>query len=252
MMSLAVISSSLLTRGTWPFSLSGDKPAHPLLAQSREYFSRLDQNKPLTEFDFVVLDTELTGLQVKKDEIVSIGAVGIRAMRIDIKNSFYFCVCPSGEVPKNSTLIHRITPSQASKAPPLEEALLAFLDYCGNSVIIGHNISLDMKIINRELKILFGGRLHNLCLDTMRLARAYQERHWAGSPECCNTDISYNLKKLSQEYNLPLFEEHNALTDALQTAYLFLFLIHKLQDISAWTLKDLCKAGCVRRWGNVG
>lgn len=249
MFSLAVISSSLLSRGSWPFSPSKARPAHPLLIQSKEYFSRLDQSNPLKRYDFVVLDTELTGLEVKKDEIVSIGAVRIREMRIDIKDSFYFCVCPSKEVPKQSTLIHRITPSQASKAPPLEEGLLALLDYCGNSLIIGHNINLDMKIINRALEERFGGRLYNLCIDTMRLARVYQDRQWVGSLECCNTEISYNLKKLSQEYNLPLFEEHNALTDALQTAYLFLFLIHKMQDATSWNLKDLCRVACVRRWG---
>ncbi len=248
MFPITIISSGLLSRSFWPFSLLGAKPAHPLLVQSKDYFSGLDKRKPLNEYNFVVLDTELTGLKVKKDELVSIGAVRIREMRIDIKDSFYFCVCPSGEVPKKSTLIHRITPSQARMAPPLEDALLAMLDYCGNSVIIGHNINLDMGVINRELTKHFSGELYNLCLDTMRLARVYEERQWVGSLECCNTQSSYNLKRLSQEYNLPLFAEHNALTDALQTAYLFLFLIHKLQDVSSWTLKDLCKVGCANRW----
>jgi len=250
MFSVLTMSSMLLTSTAWPFKIFNNKtPAHPLLAQSKDYFDSLDKSKPLKDYKFVVLDTELTGLNVKKDEIVSIGAVRIREMRIDMESSFYFCASPSRDVPKISTLIHGITPSQALKAPPLEDALLEMLDYCGNAIIVGHHIGLDTGVINRELKKHFCGVLHNLCIDTMNLARVYKEGQWTGSYECYNMEYSYSLRNLSREYALPLFAEHNALTDALQTAYLFLFLTHKIQGDSVWTLKDLCKAGCIRRWG---
>ncbi len=232
----------------WHLRKSEEKSVHPLLAQSREYFSNLELDRPLHDYEFVVLDTELTGLKIKKDEMVSIGAVRIREMRIDVKDSFYNCVCPSMEVPKQSVLIHGITPSQASKAPPLEEVIRKFLEYCGNSVIIGHNIKLDMGVINRTLKRHFNGSLHNICVDTMLLAIACHEKTLSGSFEAFDTQESYNLKYLSQKYNLPLFQEHNAFSDALQAAYLFLFLVHKLQEASTWTLKDLCRVGCSRSW----
>jgi len=250
MSSLFTIPSMLLTSTAWPFGIfSEDKPAHPLLAQSKEYFDRLDKDRPLKDYEFVVLDTELTGLNVKKDEIVSMGAVRIREMRIDVESSFYFCASPTRDIPKISTLIHGITPSEAQKAPPLEDALLEMLDYCGNAIIVGHHISLDTGVLNRELKKHFGGVLHNLCIDTINLARVYREGQWAESYECYNMECSYNLRNLSREFGLPLFAEHNALTDALQTAYLFLFVTHKIQGDSVWTLKDLCKAGCIKRWG---
>ena len=47
---------------------------HPLLLKNREYFAAFEQNRPLTDYRFVVLDTELTGLG-RRDEIISIGAV---------------------------------------------------------------------------------------------------------------------------------------------------------------------------------
>ncbi len=244
-----ILPSLMVSGSSWPFKLfESTRPDHPLLAQSKDYFANLDKDRPLKDYEFVVLDTELTGLNVRKDEIVSIGAVRIREMRIDMDDSFYFCACPTRDVPKISTLIHGITPSQASKAAPLKHALDEFLKYCGNAVIVGHNISLDTKVINRDLKNHFGGELYNLCIDTMHLARVYKEEQWTGSPECY-MEFSYNLRNLSREYGLPLFAEHNALTDSLQTAYLFLFLAHKLQEDSVWTLKDLCRAGCTKRWG---
>ncbi|WP_291321224.1 3'-5' exonuclease [Desulfonatronospira sp.] len=248
MTTLSVLAYNILPGMTWPFTKSGSTPDHPLLAQSKDYFETLDQSRPLNEYGFVVLDTELTGLNVKKDEIVSIGALRINELRIDMEESFYYCACPTRDVPKQSVVIHGITPSEAQKAPPLKEALQKLLDYCGNAIIVGHNINLDISVINRELKKHFGGALYNPCIDTMRLARVYKEGQWTGAYEFYE-EYSYNLRNLSREFGLPLFAEHNAFTDALQTAYLFIYLAHKIQDRTAWTLKDLCKAGCLKRWG---
>ncbi len=246
MTALSAFTLNILSGFAWPFTRDDSEPAHPLLARSKEYFAALDHDRPLDEYDFVVLDTELTGLNVKKDEIVTIGALQVSEMRIDMEKSFYFCACPTRDVPKQSIVIHGITPSEAQKAPPLREALQGLLDFCGNAIIVGHNINLDMSVINRELKKEFGGELHNPCIDTMRLARVYREGHWMGAYECYE-EYSYNLRKLSREFGLPLFTEHNAFTDALQTAYLFIYLVHKMQETSTWTLKDLCRAGCIRR-----
>lgn len=232
----------------WPFERFRAKPKHPVLAGSREYFNRFNQDLPLENYEFVVLDTELTGLNEKTDEIVSIGAVKIENLRIDLENNFYSNICPCQEVPKFSTLIHRISPRQARKSPPIAEILPDFLDYVGNSLIIGHNIGMDMAFINKELKDNLGGILHNPCLDTIRMARIYREEQWINYYDRYNLGVSYNLKDLSVEYGLPVFPEHNSLNDAIQTAYLFLFLVHKLKHGNIRTLKDLYMAGRSWRW----
>ncbi|MCG2823677.1 MAG: 3'-5' exonuclease, partial [Desulfobulbaceae bacterium] len=48
-------------------------PPHPLITKNREIFAQFDQSRPLTEYTFVVCDTELTGFDLKRDEIISIG-----------------------------------------------------------------------------------------------------------------------------------------------------------------------------------
>jgi DNA polymerase III subunit epsilon len=224
------------------------RPGHRILAESRSRYNRFNQNLPLNEYEFIVLDTELTGLNARKDEIVSIGAVKIKNLRIDPEDNFYSNICPFQEVPKLSTLIHRITPGQAKESPPVAEILPDFLEYCGHSLIIGHNIGLDMSFINKALRNNFGGILYNPCLDTMRLARIYREEQWINYYDRYNLNVSYNLKDLSEEYGLPVFPEHNALNDAMQAAYLFLFLVRKLKDGTISTLKDLYLAGRSRRW----
>ncbi len=247
-MSYGVSFPSSLACSLWPMDLFRKKPEHPVLAGSRQYFADFNQDLPLEEYDFVVLDTELTGLNAKLDEIVSIGAVKIRGLRIDLEDNFYSDVCPCQEVPKFSTLIHRISPGRAKKSPPIAEILPSFLEYLGNSLIIGHNIGLDMAFLNRDLRNNLGGILYNPCLDTLRLARIYREEQWINYYERYNLAVSYNLKDLSEEYGLPVFPEHNALNDAMQAAYLFLFLVHKLRHGNIRTLKDLYMAGRSWRW----
>lgn len=230
---------------TMPWSRAGE---HDLLRANREYFKAFNQEKPLAEYEFVVFDTELTGLNERKDELVSIGAVRIREMRIDLQNCFYTCIRPDQCVPKSSTLIHRITPGQTDDAPKLEAVLPEFAGFCGKALLVGHNIGLDIGFVNRALKKQFGGILRNPCLDTMRLAMHYKESQWENYYDRYNLNVSYTLADLSREYGLPLFSEHNALQDAMQTAYLFLFFVHKLHDGKIRTLRDLYLAGRSWRW----
>ncbi len=231
-----------------PQNLFRSRPRHPLLDENRKFFNDFSQDQPLKDYEFTVLDTELTGLNHKKDEIVSIGAVRIKNLRIDLQDSFYCTVCPDCEMSKLSTLIHRITPGLVRNAPHIADILPEFLDYCGNTLIVGHNIDMDMTFLNKALKTHFRGILHNPCLDTMRLARIFREEQWINYYDRYNLDVSYNLKNLSQEYGLPVFPEHNALNDATQTAYLFMYLVHKLSGGSIKTLKDLFMAGRSWRW----
>ncbi|WP_045214601.1 3'-5' exonuclease [Desulfonatronovibrio magnus] len=244
----ALSSTNLFLQSSWLPGLMRPEPKHPVLVESKKHFNKFNQDLPLEEYDFVVLDTELTGLNHKKDEIVSIGAVRIKNLRINLEDNFYSNICPCNEVPKFSTLIHRITPRLVKDAPPVADVLSDFLDYCGHSLIIGHNIGLDMGFINRELRRYFDGVLYNPCLDTMRMAKIYREEQWINYYDRYNLNVSYNLKHLSQEYGLPVFPEHNAMNDAIQTAYLFLFLIHKLRDGNIKTLKNLYMSGRSWRW----
>jgi DNA polymerase-3 subunit epsilon len=223
-------------------------PDHPLLKKNHQNFADLDQNKPLADYEFVVVDTELTGLNPKRDEIVSIGAVRIRDLRIDPKDSFYSLVHPRMDLPKLSTLIHRITPEEVRDKPRLHTVLPRFVEFCNGALIVGHHIGLDMSFLNRVCKKVFGGTLMNPCLDTMRMAQVFQEENWSNYYEQYRLDISYNLNALAKRYGLPEFHQHNAFQDAMQTAYLFLYLVKKLRKGNISTLRDLYDAGRSWRW----
>ena len=224
------------------------KRLHPVLEENHSFFKNFDQTKPLNEYEFVVYDSELTGLNPRKDEIVSLGAVRIKGLKIIPQENFYCFVKPKKGLPKDSTLIHRITPDQIKNAPSIKEVLEDFIKFCNGALIVGHYVDLDMAFINKVTKKYLGGPMANPCIDTLRLAQVYKEEEWGNYYDQFNYNVSYNLSDLAQEYNLPEFKEHDALGDALQTAYLFLFLLRKLKKGGIHTLKDLYMAGRSWRW----
>ena len=242
------VLSSPLALGEALSRLFRREPKHQALAAAFRHFSDLDQNKPLEEYQFVVLDTELTGLDPKRDEIVSIGAVRIRDLAISPAEQFYSLVEPRIPLPKKSTLIHRITPEQVKGRPRLRQVLPQLLDFIGTSFIVGHFVGLDISFLNRAGKDILGHKLVTPCLDTMRLAQVYQEALFESYYDRYQSHISYNLRDLSRHYGLPLFPQHNALHDALQTAYLFLFLVKKLKMFGVHTLRQLYMAGRSWKW----
>ncbi|MBN1140539.1 MAG: 3'-5' exonuclease [Deltaproteobacteria bacterium] len=224
------------------------RPLHPLLAANREAFRMVDHDRPLAACRFTVLDTELTGLDAAKSEIVSIGAVHLEGLSIRADQTFSQLVKPLRALPKASTLIHRITPSQVQGAADLAEILPGFVEFLDDTLVVGHHVGLDMAFLNKACRKILGGKLANPCLDTLHMARIYRAEQWEHYYERYDLKVSYALSDLAAEYGLPRFPAHNALDDAMQTAYLFLYLVKKLKDGGIVTLRDLFEAGRSWRW----
>ncbi len=220
---------------------------HPVIKRNREQFSKFKRNMPLESYTYVSLDTELTGLNPRRDAIVSIGAVRIKGLQVVLGDNFFSYVHPKRSMPRDSTLIHQITPGQIENAPSLKSVLPDLVEYCEGSLLVGHFVSLDMSFINRASKRLLGGSLKNPCVDTMRVAEAYQQFQRMSYYEQFDLGMSYNLTDLCKRYGLPLFEKHDALEDAMQTAFLFVFLVKRLRTVGCETLKDLYNVGRLAR-----
>ncbi|PID72535.1 MAG: DNA polymerase III subunit epsilon [Desulfobulbus propionicus] len=211
----------------------------PLIIQNREACRQLDLKKPLEHFDFVVCDTELTGLNKRKDEIISIGAVRISNLQIALDTTYHTLVQPARIDANRATFVHRITPEQLKLAPTVVEVLPEFISFCSGAVIVGHFISMDMHFLNRVIKKQCGGSLTNPTVDTMTLAKLYKEYAARSGVRFKENPGSLVLDDLTTEFNLPRFKPHDALEDALQTAYLFLFLVKKMRDYGLTTLFDI-------------
>ena len=211
-----------------------------IITDNNRRFARFDYNQKLSSCSYVVFDTELTGLNARKDEIISIGAVRIRDLQIDLRETFHNYIRPRNLDHTQATLIHKITPQQLEAAPPLEDILPMFLGFIENDLLVGHCVQIDTTFLNKATKALFKGTVANPRLDTMRMAQIYKRKFLGDYDDAQPSgDGRYNLQKLSVELNLPFFEAHDALEDALQTAYLFIFLVKKLESIGVTTLREM-------------
>lgn len=224
------------------------RPALPALDENNRLCRDVDQNRLLEDYTYTVVDTELTGLSVRADQIVSIGAVRVRGLTQVPGESFAALVRPTIPLPKTSTLIHRITPEAIAEAPALADVLPEFIRFCSGTLIIGHHVGLDMAFLNRACRRLYGRPMGNPCLDTMRMAMVWRDKRLPSHYERFNLNISYVLNDLAEEFDLPRFPAHEALGDALQTAYLFQYLARKIARNSPLTLRELFRAGQSWRW----
>jgi DNA polymerase-3 subunit epsilon len=227
------------------------KPCHPALIANHAFFTDFDQGNPIEEYEFVVIDTELTGMNKRRDEVVSIGAVKIRNLQIQAGETFYSLVCPPHHERQatESTFIHQIRPQELDNAPDIKTILPELIEFCGSALFVGHYIGLDTHFLNKAARKHYNCAIHSPCLDTIRLAQIFSEGNFMQRGNDARCHLSYTLTDLSHRFNLPLFPAHNALQDALQTAYLFIYLIKSLQDTGLVSLRDFFAAG--RSWARV-
>jgi len=197
----------------------------------------------LSECPFVVVDTELSGLDAKKDFIVSIGALKMTGGTIHISKEFYRLIRPKGEITKKSVEIHGITPGELDGEADMEQIMNKFLDFIGDSVIIGHFIHLDLSFLNRELKRRFSRKLPNPAVDTQKIYEWLYEnslnfrKHYAGGP------VKTDLFSLANRYGVSVNTAHNALSDSFITAQLFQKFLYFLKTEGIITLNDLIDIG---------
>jgi DNA polymerase-3 subunit epsilon len=123
----------------------------------------------------------------------------------------------------------------------MENVLPEFIQYCGDAILIGHFIHLDLHFLHQTTKKELNGIMANPFLDTMIMTKAFKEFKGRKHSRCFNSSTSLVLDDLTTEFNLPRFKPHNALEDALQTAYLFLYLIKKMQAFGINTFQDVSR-----------
>ncbi|WP_044638656.1 3'-5' exonuclease [Siansivirga zeaxanthinifaciens] len=175
----------------------------------------------ITDTRFVAFDTETTGLDVKEDRVLSIGAVSIINKKIEVSNTFEIYLEQNIFKPE-TVKIHGLMRNGSEKKISELDAIKLFLDYIKDAIIVAHHASFDKRMIN-EILLRHGlGKLKNKFIDTGVLYKRslhiiYQE----------NTK-PYSLDYLCKELNVPTVDRHTATGDALITALVFLKILSRL------------------------
>ncbi len=201
----------------------------------------LDVRTPIIDGNYVVIDTELTGLDEGRDAILSLGAVRMTGGRIEIGNAFYRLVSPNRQLAAENVIIHEITPSDVAAKPSIDAVLAEFLDFCGDRIFVGHFTAIDMAFLDRDAKRHTGSAIGNAVLDTYSIYEWLRKRY--RDHPCMAPGMSTKLYDIAKCFGIPVNGAHNALMDAYTTAQLFQRFIPLLVASGAQDLDDLLRIG---------
>ncbi len=195
--------------------LLGKTGAGPL----RDYLATpfVPRHTPCSAVGYVALDLETTGLDPQHDEILSVGLVCLDGLRIDLATACHWYVLPTRAIPEQSAVIHRITDDRAAQGEPISAVMARLLPLLAGRVLIAHHARIEQGFLAHGCRRLYGGEFIIPTVDTQLVEKRWLEQRMR--PYSAN---DLRLAQLRNRYNLPRYRAHNALSDALACAELFI------------------------------
>lgn len=153
--------------------------------------------------DYVVIDLEMTGLQVKTEKILEVGAVKVR--QGIVTETFSKLINPKRQLSEKIVELTGITNEMAQQGMDLDETMETFLMFLGDDIVVGQNIMFDYSFLKQWAVN------HDICLeckgvDTLKLARRFLPK-----------EQKKDLESLCSYFSVPREHAHRALEDALET-----------------------------------
>ena len=162
--------------------------------------------------NFVVLDTETTGLE-KTDQVIELGIVSEEG--VILYHSFFK---PDVPIHPEAQQIHGIPEASLENAPKFVTEWHRIAEILVGKNIVGHNIiDFDMRLISQTLRMQGGGDaicqdlVKNCYYDTYRIAKSlgYQKR---------------SQQALMRRFGITKCERHRAIDDAIDLLHILPYI----------------------------
>lgn len=188
---------------------------------------------------YVVVDVEASGLNMKKDKLISIGAVAVVNGVIDCSDAFEVVLRQEEVSTHANILIHGIGGSAQREGIDPPDALLAFLRYLGKSPLVAYHALFDQTMIEKAMTEYLG-------LD---FGQTWIDLAWV-MPDLFRHLIN---AQVGLDDWLALFEienilRHNAVSDAYATAKLLQIAQARGMQREAETPASFVQLERARRW----
>lgn len=193
-----------------------NKKTFPQYWNDYESHFHKQRKKSIQSSRFVILDTETTGFDYEIDRLLCIGAVSIEKNEIRVIQAFEVYIKQDHFNPK-TVEIHGIIHHTKINTVTEDDAIIQFLHYIKDSVLVAHHAVFDIRMIDMALKRLGLPKLKNAVLDTSDLYDKTKVKS-----NFINQNKKNTLDDIAEDYNLDLSDRHTAAGDALITALIFL------------------------------
>jgi DNA polymerase-3 subunit epsilon len=185
---------------------------------------------------YCVADLETTGLDPRRHEIVSFGAVAVEGGRVRLDSARHGLVRPARQVSLESMRVHELRAADLLDAPPLDEAIEELLDAMAGRILVVHTARVERGFLRPALRRR-GVRLQEPIIDTEVLGRLWLLERDGDAPR------RLPLGALARALGLPAHDPHDALGDALTTAQAFLAVVTHLDALHSQSVRSLARAG---------
>lgn len=156
---------------------------------------------------YLAIDLEMTGLDIKKDRILEIGALRMENGRT--AGEFASLIRPHCVVPAEITRLTGITQEMADDGAELSDVLSRFLDFAGDLPLLGHNLNFDYSFLKQAL-VNADTPFERSGIDTLKLARKFL-------PD----SQKKNLTELRTLFDIDTGAVHRAVSDACAAALVY-------------------------------
>ena len=176
------------------------------------------------ENEWVSLDCETTGLNVGKDEIISIGAVRIVGNRIMTSERLELLVRPERGVSADSVKIHRLRERDVAQGISIDEAVRKLMYFIGSRPLVGYYLEFDLAMLHKAIWPILGQGLPQPAIEVSSLYHDYKFRQLPAYQQQGAVTIDLRFATLMADLKLPVREAHDAMNDAVMAALAFIKL----------------------------
>ena len=174
------------------------------------------------EGEWVTVDCETTGLDVRRDRIVSIGAVRIVGNRLLTSQRLELLVRPERAMTAESVRVHQLRDQDVARGIDPAQAMRQLMDFIGSRPLVGYYLEFDVAMLNREIWPLLGVGLPQPKIEVSAMYYDYKNRQLPAHLRGGTIDLRFAT--MMNDLGLPLRAAHDALGDAVMAGLAFLKL----------------------------
>lgn len=179
------------------------------------------------------VDGEMTGLDLKKDELLHLVAMPMREGRLYLSEMKQWLIQPQRPLGEGDAVCHHhITPRLLRDAVSVDRFATEVEQVLRGKVVVGHHVGIDLSFISKL------ARFENYSLDTAKLFRSHQTKTQPHFPP-----EHLELLRVAESLEVPAWPSHFALNDVLTCANCFLKMAHELEVMGINDIEQLLKLG---------
>ena len=186
---------------------------------------------------YVVVDVETTGLDLRRDSIIAIGAIGVRDGAIALDDGFDAVLRQLHASADANILFHGIGGETQLRGREPALAMLEFAEFAGKAPLVAFRAEFDRTMLERAMRDALGVRLDLPFIDLAFLL-----------PALFRNTTCDSLDDWIAHFQGDIASRHHALGDAYATAQLLLVALAAAESAGMGTAARLLATQKAQRW----